>query len=254
MTNEERKVDRHLEPDSNPDPITGQPGAHPVGTGIGAAAAGTIGTAIGAAGGPVGAVIGAAVGSVIGGLTGKAVAESIDPTVEDNYWRDNYVTRPYATPDRTYDDYQPAYRTGYEGYGRYSSRPYSEVEPELKQHYETNYGASKVQWNQAKYAVQDAWDRVRNNSMYHDQDEYWRQHYATSPYYESGLTYADYQPAYRLGYEAYSRYEGSNRTYDEVEPELRQEYERNYSSSLGWEKAKYAVRDAWDRVKNAIRH
>ncbi len=29
---------RGLTADSNPDPITGQPGAHPVGTGVGAAA------------------------------------------------------------------------------------------------------------------------------------------------------------------------------------------------------------------------
>ncbi|NJL23055.1 MAG: hypothetical protein HC895_23115, partial [Leptolyngbyaceae cyanobacterium SM1_3_5] len=33
--------------DSNPDPITGEPGAHPVGTGIGAAGAGAAGAAIG---------------------------------------------------------------------------------------------------------------------------------------------------------------------------------------------------------------
>src|SRR4029077_18614744 len=37
--------------DSNPDPITGEPGAHPVGTGVGAALAGA---AAGAAGGLVG--------------------------------------------------------------------------------------------------------------------------------------------------------------------------------------------------------
>ena len=72
--------------DSNPDPLTGQPGAHPVGTGVGAAMAGAAaGAAGGLVGGPIGAAVGAVVGGVAGGLAGKGVAESIDPTVEDRY-------------------------------------------------------------------------------------------------------------------------------------------------------------------------
>ena len=36
-------------------------------------------------------------GAVAGGLAGKGAAEAVNPTVEDEYWRDNYTTRPYAT-------------------------------------------------------------------------------------------------------------------------------------------------------------
>ena len=55
--------------DLNRDPITGAPGSHPVGTGLGAAGGGAAGAAIGTAvGGPVGAVVGAAAGAVVGGL------------------------------------------------------------------------------------------------------------------------------------------------------------------------------------------
>ncbi len=82
--------------DENRDPITDAPGAHPVGTGIGAAGGGAAGAAIGAAGGPAGAAIGAAVGAVAGGLAGKGVAESIDPTAEEAYWRENHQSRPYV--------------------------------------------------------------------------------------------------------------------------------------------------------------
>src|SRR3982751_4572243 len=65
--------------DSNPDPITGAPGSHPIGTGIGAAGGGiAAGAAIGSFAGPVGTVIGAVVGAVAGGLAGKGVAEMID--------------------------------------------------------------------------------------------------------------------------------------------------------------------------------
>jgi hypothetical protein len=153
---------KQTNPDANPDPLTGEPGAHPVGTGVGAAAAGAIGTAIGSAAGPVGAVAGAVVGSVVGGLVGKSAAEAFDPTVEDTYWRENYASRPYTQQGYSYEDYQPAYQMGYEGYDRYrnDNRTYDEVEPEFQRQYETEHRDHRLGWNHAKHAVRDAWDRV----------------------------------------------------------------------------------------------
>jgi len=153
------------EPDANRDPLSGQPGAHPVGTGIGAAGIGTVGAVVGGViGGPVGAVIGSAVGAVAGGLVGKSAAEAVDPTVEDEYWRNNYASRPYVEPGRTYDDYQSAYRTGYEGYGRHAEtgRKFNEVEPHLRSDYETRHGGTGLAWDKAKHAARDAWDKVEN--------------------------------------------------------------------------------------------
>ena len=63
---------------AHPDPITGEPGAHPVGVGVGAVGAGIAGAAIGMIAGPVGALIGAAIGAVAGGLAGKEVASADD--------------------------------------------------------------------------------------------------------------------------------------------------------------------------------
>jgi hypothetical protein len=149
--------------DANLDPLSGEPGAHPVGTGVGAAGAGAVGAAIGGAiGGPVGAVVGAVVGSVGGGLAGKEVAERIDPTVEDAYWRDNYTSRPYVESDYTYDDYAPAYRTGYESFARHvgTGKTYDEVEPELRRDYESSHGNARLGWEKAKHASRDAWNRV----------------------------------------------------------------------------------------------
>lgn len=162
MSNDKQLFDKH---DQNPDPLTGEPGAHPVGTGIGAAGAGATGAAIGAAvGGPVGAVVGAAIGAVAGGLGGKAVAESINPTVEDDYWRNQYASRPYYEQGRTFEEYQPAYRAGYEGYGRYSEsgRTYDEVEPELQREYENSHSRAGLEWEKAKHATQDAWNRLEH--------------------------------------------------------------------------------------------
>src|SRR2546423_536055 len=91
---------------ANRDPISGAPGAHPIGTGVGAAAGGmAAGAAAGTVAGPIGTAIGAAVGAVVGGLAGKGIAEKIDPTLEEAYWRENYIRRPYVTQGATYDDY-----------------------------------------------------------------------------------------------------------------------------------------------------
>src|SRR6185436_17780234 len=97
-------TDNREHADANRDPISGEPGSHPVAVGTGAASGGAAGAAIGGAlGGPVGAVVGATVGALLGAASGIAAAEALDPTVEDNYWQDNYPARPYAKADLSYD-------------------------------------------------------------------------------------------------------------------------------------------------------
>jgi len=155
------KVEVKKAGEPNRDPITGAPGAHPVGTGLGAAAGGAAaGAAIGSVAGPVGTAAGIAAGAVVGGLAGKGIAEKIDPTVEEAYWRENYRTRSYADRNAPYEMYQPAYRTGYEGYGRYPGRTYDEVESDLQRDYEKVRGKTGVAWEKAKHATRDAWHRV----------------------------------------------------------------------------------------------
>jgi hypothetical protein len=147
--------------DSNPDPITGQPGAHPVGTGVGAALAGAAaGAAGGVVGGPVGAAVGAVIGGVAGGLAGKGVAESIDPTVEDNYWRANYAHRPYYDGSKSYDEYQPAYKYGWEARAKNAHRSFDEAEAALKRNWDSAKERSTLSWEKAKPATRDAWDRI----------------------------------------------------------------------------------------------
>ena len=146
--------------DANRDPITGAPGAHPVGTGVGATGGALAGAAAGAVAGPVGAAVGLVAGAVVGGLAGKGVAEKIDPTVEDNYWKGNYSKQKYVEPNSSYDSYRPAYRTGYEGYTRYPGKRFEDVESDLQRDYERSKGNSSLAWEKAKYATRDAWNRV----------------------------------------------------------------------------------------------
>ena len=146
------------QPSANREPITGAPGAHPVGTGMGAAAGGATGAAIGSVAGPVGTLVGAAVGAIAGGLAGKGVAEMVDPTVEDAYWRENHTKQPYYSQHHAYDAFAPAYRTGYEGRAKYDGRKFEDVESDLQDDYKRHNG--KLDWVDVKDATRNAWNRV----------------------------------------------------------------------------------------------
>lgn len=119
--------------DANRDPISGAPGAHPVGVGLGAAA---------------------------GALAGKGIAEKIDPTAEEAHWRENYAREPYYERGYTYDDYHPAYRTGWEGRSRYAGKEFADVGRDLEFDYAKNRGKSRLEWEKIRQAVRAGWDRI----------------------------------------------------------------------------------------------
>ena len=129
---DEKRKDKIIDANRNPDAITGQSGSHPIGTGLGAAAGGAATGAIaGALAGPVGAAVGAVVGGVAGGYAGKAMAEEMDPTVESAYWQAHYLEREYVDSELEYDHYEPAYRYGYESRSRFDHDDFAAVEKEL---------------------------------------------------------------------------------------------------------------------------
>lgn len=146
--------------DANRDPITDAPGAHPVGVGVGAAGAGAAGALIGSVAGPVGTAVGAVVGAVAGGLAGKGVAEAVNPTAEDAYWREEYYNRSYYDQGIPYDEYAPAYRYGWESRTRYAGKKYDQVETDLGRDWDRFKGKSRLNWERAKLATRDAWHRV----------------------------------------------------------------------------------------------
>lgn len=159
------------DPKSNPDPLTGEPGSHPVGTGVGTAGGGLTGAAIGAAvAGPVGAAIGAVVGGVAGAYSGRGLAETVNPTVEETFWRENHASQPWASEGSTYDQYAPAYRTGYEGVTKYAGRNYDEIETDLASEYDKNNLNFALPWDRAQPAVKAAWHRVSGTVAPRDTD------------------------------------------------------------------------------------
>jgi len=118
------------------------------------------GAAAGSVAGPAGTVIGAAVGAVAGGLAGKGIAEKVDPTIEEAYWRENYTSRPYISKDYTFDDYGPAYRYGVDAYSRYPGKKFDAIESELDRDWQRAKGKSRLAWDNAKHATRDGFQRV----------------------------------------------------------------------------------------------
>jgi len=76
---------------------------------------------------------------------------------------------------------------------------------------------------------------------------YWSENFSGRDYVEKGSSFDDYGPAYDYGVDARGQYPG--RGFDDVESDLSRDWTtRRGSSSLSWERAKHAARDAWNRI------
>jgi hypothetical protein len=81
-----------------------------------------------------------------------------------------------------------------------------------------------------------------------DEDTYWETHFRTRPYAVQGASYDLYRPAYLYGRDAMLKHEG--KSFEEVQRALARGWRKARSgSSLTWEQAKPAVRDAWERTR-----
>jgi len=147
--------------DKNPDPITGAPGSHPIGTGLGAAGGAAAGVAMGAIGGPLGSAVGGVIGAIAGGLAGKSVAESIDPTVEEAYWKENYRNEPYYSEDKDFADYGPAYQMSAARYAPDST--FEDHEHLMAGEWDAAKGSSRLHWLEARAAAKAGWERLHHH-------------------------------------------------------------------------------------------
>ncbi len=91
------------------------------------------------------------------GLDWKAAWET-----EDNYWQENFSSRPYALGPDYYDRFRPAYQYGFESARHDVGRTWDDAETDLRSGWERaqNENGSPSAWDEIKGAVRDAWDRV----------------------------------------------------------------------------------------------
>ena len=91
------------------------------------------------------------------GIDWKAAWET-----EDNYWEENFSSRPYALGPDYYDRFRPAFRYGFESARDSLGRSWDDAEPDLRsgwERYQEESGTPSA-WDEIKAAVRDAWDRV----------------------------------------------------------------------------------------------
>ncbi|MEO6103905.1 MAG: hypothetical protein ABIP44_09745 [Pseudoxanthomonas sp.] len=234
--------------DMNRDPISGAPGSHPVGVGVGGVAGGAAAGALaGTFFGPIGTLVGAAVGVIAGAATGKGVAERIDPTGETEYWRQEYTNRPYVEAGRDFDrDYASAYGYGLQARETNPGRSWDQTEEELQRNWNSARDTSSLEWEQARGAVRDSWERAdRTYSTYEDSDRYFASRFDTVDYRGGDDNFDEYRPAYRYGTQARTRYQ--DREWDDgLERELKEGWDKTADTSrMTWERAKNAVKDAF---------
>jgi phage tail tape-measure protein len=72
-------------------------------------------------------------------------------------------------------------------------------------------------------------------------DRHWGSRFHQEPYYDEGMSYEDYAPAYRLGAAARARYPQAR--FEDTEAQMEAEYpDMRGESRLAWERAKHAAR------------
>lgn len=133
---------------------------HSIGAGTGAVAGAVTGAAVGSAAGPVGTVVGAVTGGVLGAKAGDSIAEAVNPTEYQDHFKNTYRERPYYSSSREWNDYEPAYKYGYDTYGQYRGQKFEDVEPELERNWNQAKAKSRLEWNEAKGAVRDGWHHI----------------------------------------------------------------------------------------------
>lgn len=247
-------ITKHIVGEKNPDPISGEPGAHPIGTAIGSAGGAAAGATVGSVMGPVGMLVGGSIGAIVGGAAGHDAAENVNPTDEVEYWRTTYSSRPYADAQYQFEsDFRPAFTFGVDSRNRYSGRQWDDaLADHLRSEWDARRGTSALTWSQAHPAVRDAWDRTDRTFIANDADDrYFEARFADAQYRDQARSFVDYRNAYRYGTHARSMHPG--RVWDQsIEAEL----ERGWplargASSLNWEQSRAAVHDAWDSIEQA---
>ena len=170
-------------------------------------------------------------------------ASGMSNTYDNDYrshWDENY-----SSLGGNYDDYAPAYRYGNEMRRdeKYRDRDWSDVEKSLRSDWDTRHPGEST-WEKFKAAIRHGWDRITPDM---DTDDWyrsdWNDHYSSL-----GGSYDDYAPAYRYGNEMRTSARYRDRSWDEVESDLKSDWEARHPGASTWDRFKAAVRRGWDKI------
>ncbi|MEP6618552.1 MAG: hypothetical protein ABJE47_04540 [bacterium] len=90
------------------------------------------------------------------------------------------------------------------------------------------------------------------STLTHEDDEFYREHYESSPYKLGDRSYEDVQPAYHLGHVASLNPDYSNRNWDAVEGDLERGWmdHQNQKAGEGWTPGQLRKAGDWNAARN----
>ncbi len=93
-----------------------------------------------------------------------AAAVRSDWTEHEAHYLRTFRDAVYYSSGRSWMDYAPAYRYGYEHYVRLAGRHFEDVEAQLESDWETGRAASRLAWAEARGAIRDIWRRLEQDA------------------------------------------------------------------------------------------
>jgi stress response protein YsnF len=122
------------------------------------------------------------------------------------------------------------------------------VQKEVTEHTETVHGAERHTDVDVQREPETATPtrRVTAPQDFATYNDDFRKHYVTA-FGSSGVAYAEYEPAYRYGYELGTNERYRGRDWAALEAEARRDWEARHPST--WERFKEAIRYGWDKVR-----
>jgi hypothetical protein len=93
-----------------------------------------------------------------GGKSDQSGRGGVDPEKEAAYWREQHAKQPYAK-NYSYQEFEHAYRTGYDTFFRYPGKTFDEVEDSVAADYEEAKPGSALPWDTVRPAASAVFDR-----------------------------------------------------------------------------------------------
>jgi hypothetical protein len=95
--------------------------------------------------------------------------EWVYPENEAAYWREQHPKQPYAK-NSSYEQFEHAYRTGYNSSVKYRGRNFDEVEQSVANEYENAKPGAALPWDTVRPAVKSVWERMSGVIVARDPD------------------------------------------------------------------------------------
>lgn len=160
----------------------------------------------------------------------------------------------YSDSGHDYDDfYAPAYRFGYELAEENGTTNWAACIDRAQTHWQSQH---TIAWEEVADAIRYGWEEQRDpeaHRVHHGPYEDYRQgfeaHHAEM-LANSGVSFTDYESAYRRGYDVALDPTYTDLVWEEMEPELRSYYENEYAEGeIPWDNYRDAAYHAWYNVR-----